>query len=534
MGNELLSSKVIVQERPPGLRTIQGVPTAVTGLVALTERGPVRLPRLMTSWAEYRRIFGGYITVGRGPEAAYGFFLNGGKNLWVSRTVHYTDITDAATKTSIAATVTLKDRDAAPADTLQIDALYDGTWGNDLEIDIKDPTDGEADHFNLEVIEDSVVKEIFPNLSMTDADAEFVETIINATDGTGSELISVIDLDSASTPPTDLPALSAGTPTPLTGGDDGLASIADTDFIGDPTELTGLRAFDEVNDLRILMVPDKQNVAVQQGMEDYAEVTRGGSMFCVLSVPSGSTAAQAVTYVVTTASLLNRSEFAAIYWPWVKIVNPSSVVYGTGDDITIPPDGIIAGMYANQDGKETGGIYKAAAGVERGIPRGVIGLETDEALDERKRDLVYPQRINPIHKEPGTPIYVDGSRTLKSTGNFPSVPERRSVIFIAESVKGGIKFAKQSNNDSRLRAEVNRTITAFLLQQFRDGGFRGDTPAESFYVDTSDEQNPPSAIFAGRLHVEIGLATQKPAEFVIVTITQDTRELEEELAAAGV
>ena len=37
-----------------------------------------------------------------------------------------------------------------------------------------------------------------------------------------------------------------------------------------------------------------------------------------------------------------------------------------------------------------------------------------------KRDLVYPKRINPLTTGPGMPRYIDGSRTLKSTGNFPS------------------------------------------------------------------------------------------------------------------
>jgi hypothetical protein len=34
-------------------------------------------------------------------------------------------------------------------------------------------------------------------------------------------------------------------------------------------------------------------------------------------------------------------------------------------------------------------------------------------LEERKRDLVYPKRINPLTTGPGLPRYIDGSRTLK-------------------------------------------------------------------------------------------------------------------------
>ena len=38
----------------------------------------------------------------------------------------------------------------------------------------------------------------------------------------------------------------------------------------------------------------------------------------------------------------------------------------------------------------------------------------------------------------------------------------------------------------------------------------------------------------GQLIARVGLATNKPAEFIILRISQDTRALEAELAAAGV
>ena len=52
-------------------------------------------------------------------------------------------------------------------------------------------------------------------------------------------------------------------------------------------------------------------------------------------------------------------------------------------------------------------------------------------------------------------------------------------------------------------------------------------------IDVSNALNTIERIFAGELHARIGLATQKPAEFIILTFTQDTRELEERLATQG-
>jgi hypothetical protein len=235
--------------------------------------------------------------------------------------------------------------------------------------------------------------------------------------------------------------------------------------------------------------------------------------------------------VETTAAVLNFSEFGAFYWPQIKIGNPSVTVFGDVTEIVIPPSGHIAGMYARNDGARVGGIYDPPAGVERGRLFGVIGFEDDAVLEEATRDIVFPKRINPITRLPGQPIAVDGSRTLKGGGNFPFVAERRGVIFIQQSIKAAIEYARNSNNDRGLRDSVNATITGFLVGQMNLGAFRTKNKSTAFFVDTSDALNPPSEIFAGRMNIRIGLATQKPAEYIIVSFSQDTRALDRELSA---
>lgn len=240
-----------------------------------------------------------------------------------------------------------------------------------------------------------------------------------------------------------------------------------------------------------------------------------------------------VQYVQSTAALLDLSEHAAIYWPRVKVLNPARSVLGPANTIVVPPAGIICGVYARTDGARPGGIYDPPAGIDKGRMLGVLGFETDEVLEEARRDLVYPKRINPLTTGPGLPRYIDGSRTLAGRGNFPYIAERRGVIFIERSLKQGLQFARHKNNTEGLRAQVRRTVTAFLLTQMNNGAFRSREPAKAFFVDVSDQLNTPSAIFAGKLIVRVGLATNKPAEFIVIRIRQDTRALETELAAAG-
>ena len=90
---EYLAPGVYVEELDVGIRPIEGVSTSTAGMVGVTERGPVDVPMLVTSFAQFQRLFGGYLDFddyGDGcflPHAVEGFFQNGGKRLFVTRVV---------------------------------------------------------------------------------------------------------------------------------------------------------------------------------------------------------------------------------------------------------------------------------------------------------------------------------------------------------------------------------------------------------------------------------------------------------------
>ncbi|HET8756064.1 MAG TPA: phage tail sheath subtilisin-like domain-containing protein, partial [Solirubrobacteraceae bacterium] len=96
---EYLAPAVYVEEVDTGSKPIEGVSTSTTGMVGVTERGPVNVPMLVTGVGEYRRIFGdalnpalyfnpnppGDHTMHFLPHGVEGFFTNGGKRLFVTR-----------------------------------------------------------------------------------------------------------------------------------------------------------------------------------------------------------------------------------------------------------------------------------------------------------------------------------------------------------------------------------------------------------------------------------------------------------------
>ena len=75
-------------------------------------------------------------------------------------------------------------------------------------------------------------------------------------------------------------------------------------------------------------------------------------------------------------------------------------------------------------------------------------------------------------------------------------------------------------NDDALWAKIRRTISAFLVNEWRKGALFGLTPDEAFYVKCDGETNPAEGIDAGQVVCEIGVAPVKPAEFVIFRLSQ--------------
>lgn len=412
--------------------------------------------------------------------------------------------------------------------TLRASGKYPGTYAH-VTVTIAAATSGEAARFNLAVVRNGIQVESWPNLTMDDADARFVETIMNA-DEVGSSILTMLDLDAAVAAPNDRPANGSYV---LAGGDDGVSAIADADYVGAASGVnkTGIRCLDLVSKLRVLSV-NRATSVVHNAMVDYCDDTRNGSVFPVLDCPANMTADQIVTYVETTASLLDLSEFGAIYWPRIKIPNPDKTLYGNDALITIPPSGDIIGCYCGTDSARDGGVYDEPAGIERGVIRRARGLETEEVMEETRRDIVYPKNINPIVMGPKGAV-LDGTRCLLTTGNFGTIAQRRGVITIEQSIKEALEFVRHTGNDVKLRGEADRATRQFLVEQTKLRAFASENPDEAFFVDTDVEGktiNGPVVRRARQFFQRYGLATREPVDWAIFSVSKDTRALDEELS----
>lgn len=124
---EYLSPGVYVEEYDSGATPMQGVSTSTAGFVGLAERGPVvGQPQLVTSFADYRRMYGGYLSeAGYGkarflPYAVEQFFANGGSRAYIMRAVP--DGAKAGTVTT---------------GVLKLTAASPGSWADNMRVTVE-------------------------------------------------------------------------------------------------------------------------------------------------------------------------------------------------------------------------------------------------------------------------------------------------------------------------------------------------------------------------------------------------------------
>ena len=156
---EYLAPGVYVEEIEIGAKPIEGVSTSTAGFLGMTERGPLNKPTLVTSFAEYQRIFGGYLPEKNPdygnkrflPYAVQGFFENGGKRVYITR---------VATEKAKKSLVKLPERSNALTTTLNssvnagTDAIPLADLDNLVERPILKIKDGAATEYVEVVIED--------------------------------------------------------------------------------------------------------------------------------------------------------------------------------------------------------------------------------------------------------------------------------------------------------------------------------------------------------------------------------------------
>jgi hypothetical protein len=469
--------------------------SAAGALVSELPSGPTT-PTLVTSWFNFTRVFGGLNREFPATFSANQFFRAGGRELFVSRVVR----SDAAA----ASASILGDGDdvgtVADEVYLTFTAKSVGTYGNSLRVVL---TKNPANLYDLQVyqesgqannVSDDVLLETYTNLNLDDhGNSEILNILevqsqfIRASWGNNSTVV----------PTAPIPVIA------LSGGTDGTNS-------GDLTYSESLEYLSEIDRVFVLFSPGQVDDDVVGAMVEFAEAS--GS-FVVLDTDSDLTPAQAVAY----ADGLAATSHAAVYYPHLWVPDPTS--RSRDSIIKIPPSGPVAGLYLATDAAF--GVFKAPAGLTTSVP-GVVAVErslTNEQLDSLNNDV---RPVNAIRVIPGSGPVVMGARTLDQSKSTKYINIRRTMVYLAKEMESLTGFALFRNNDPNLWREISAVLDNFLRGFFVEGGLRGDSTSDAYYIKVDSENNSPTDVATGVVNIEIGVALQFPAEFIKIQLTQRT------------
>jgi hypothetical protein len=194
------------------------------------------------------------------------------------------------------------------------------------------------------------------------------------------------------------------------------------------------------------------------------------------------------------------SNYAAVYYPWIKTVDTN-----TNKLITIPPSVLLPGVFAAND--RVAAEWFAPAGLNRGGLTGAVSVLN--RLTQSERDDLYEGKVNPICQFPGQGIVVWGQKTLQDKPSaLDRINVRRLLLTVRKYIASTSKYLVFEQNSSETRNRFLNIVNPYLegIQQ-RQGLY-------AFRVVMDETNNTPDVIDRNILKGAIYLQPTKTAEFI--------------------
>ena len=269
------------------------------------------------------------------------------------------------------------------------------------------------------------------------------------------------------------------------------------------TDALNLLANQDEFDINLILMPgilDSVHTSVASKAIDVCE-DRGDCFAIIDPVVYGST-----TTAVTARGDERDSNFAAMYWPWVKV--PDSQVAGT--QRWVPPSVVMGGIYAFND--RVAHPWFAPAGLNRG---GITtAIQAERKLTQGNRDTLYDSSINPIATFPGQGVTVFGQKTLqKKASALDRINVRRLLIRVKKFVASSSRFLVFEQNTAATRRRFLGIVNPFLEQVQSQSGL------SAFRVVMDETNNTPDTIDRNQLVGQLFLQPTRTAEFIVLDFT---------------
>lgn len=464
-----------------GPTNTQTAATATMFVAGLTERGPDGTVHLITSLSDYEDIFGGSIAAGWTHETIETFFEEGGARAYVSRVVSST-----ATEASL-------ELDFGTTPVMTLTAAGKGTWahGGVLQAEVTHPTAGS--NFRVAILLNGST--VYRTQTHT--------TVADAVNEINNSAVAALYVTAADEGEEDIPSIASAAN--FTGGSDGAAIVA-----ADVVDAVDL--FTEALGPGAVCAPGYNSSTVRNALLAHAA---GSRRIAVLGFDKDTTVVGAIAEAEEFSDLEN-SEYAAFFYPWVKIPNGQLTK-------TIPCEGYVCAKRALVH--NTYGSWSPYAG-ERSeakfvtAPYAVLSTTESDALDAGF--------VNAIKVINGT-TRVYGARSASSdTNNFRFIVAREvlnQIVYEAEVALEALLFLPIDGRRSTF-SRVAATLTA-IMDRIRVGGGlyeafdgTGKQIDPGYTVQVNDAINPLTQLATGVIKAKIGARVSSIGDRIEVEITK--------------
>ena len=544
----------------PGVTTSEIDNTFLTGqpvqagaaIVGPTVKGPVEIPTLVTSYADYVNRFGDVLMSGSNTYSyltsvsAYNYFQNGGTSLIVARVV--TGSFSPATSSVVSNYIN------AASSSFALETISEGVIMNNGGAEVSSSlVSGSKDNVRWEITNSNTgsgtfnvlirrgddknsnkaILETWNNVSLDPNSSRFISRVIGDQVVEYSSTTNQIEITTGSfanqsryvrvknvTPTpnyldnngqpvsaytSSLPINGSGSFGGATGTVKGGANFYEAINSSNTQGLTAgcydnmvnLLANKDDYQFNILSTPGLINEHHTATISTIITNTtnRGDNLYVVDMVDYSGILGDAITQATS-----RDTSYAATYWPWVRIVDP-----GTGKQVFVPASTLIPGVYAYND--KVSAPWFAPAGINRGGLSSVIAAKSK--LSQADRDALYSNNINPIATFPRTGVSVFGQKTLqKGASALDRINVRRLMIelkaYIAQIADTLVFEQNTITTRNNFLSRVNPYLTTIQQKQ----------GLYAFKVIMDESNNTPDVVDRNQLIGQIYVQPSRTAEFI--------------------
>lgn len=434
----------IFEKDPPAF--IVGVFLGAVGIAGETLRGPVDTPVEITSPSRFEEVFGQRSLFGQSTS------VNKVREFQANKPFGKRVIVRVA---AAAAAVAERDFDETATPIINIAASSPGAWGNDITVDIVAATDGDVNHFNLEVNYrgDTV---IYQNLDTSVGNDNLLVTI-------GADLANHVVVTKLADGRPDNIAAAGLTDT---AGSDG--SIADSDYTATDRGINQLKGFRGVG---LVAVADRSTAAIKSAMK-VAALGSSDRLFLIWNGNHGETIAN-----IAIDSALYRSD---------RIVycenSTTTFDLDVAAEIEIPPHSWMASILTQTDVDANPGEEAS-----KQFTGGITSLRFENRTREDYITLKEAGVASLERDEDGGFLFVSGIVNDLTPGKT-EITRRRSADFLQLSAAARLKFFVKKKNTAANRVQMGAEVVAFLNSLKDEGRIVEDFEVEQVTVNTEAER----------------------------------------------